>query len=116
MVQLITPRPNLIEPALRTRRHLLPPSSKMISAGLDLQWDDAIRATADKLPRHISEGAREAFAHERGALAFAPFGKFDRLDDKAVGAKKRRARNLSIANSSIWSRWILKTSRAAIPG
>jgi hypothetical protein len=88
MVQLITPRPNLIEPALRTRRHLLPPSSKMISAGLDLQWDDAIRATADKLPRHISEGAREAFVRKRGALPFAPFGKFDRLDDKAAGASR----------------------------
>jgi hypothetical protein len=30
-----------------------------------------IRATADKLLRHISESAREAFVHERGALPFA---------------------------------------------
>jgi hypothetical protein len=50
--------------------------------------DGPIRATADKLLRHISEGAREASVHERGALPFAPFGKFDRLDDKAVGASR----------------------------
>ena|ERR1700722_3534451 len=36
--------------------------------------------------------------------------------DLMIRPPARRARNLSIANSSIWSRWILKTSRAAISG
>jgi hypothetical protein len=36
--------------------------------------------------------------------------------DLMIRPSARRARNLSIANSSIWSRWILKTSRTAIPG
>jgi hypothetical protein len=65
------------------------------AVGLDDQFEPVwtFNGTAPFVLRQINyhdifRKAREAFVRKRGALPFAPFGKFDRLDDKAAGASR----------------------------